>query len=80
MHGPLAGAHIQKRLCANAHRGHLNIHISVPSTYQNDSAIFGSQVAGWRCSTDQDITSPYSRHVGGNRILAPAASGDYWGR
>ena len=80
MHGPLAGAHIQKWLRANAHRGHLNIHISVPSTYQNDSAIFGSQVAGWRCSTDQGITSPYFRRIGGNRILAPADAVDYRGR
>ena len=79
MHGPLAGAHIQKRLGANAHGGHLNIHISVPSTYQNDSAILGSQVAGRRRSTDEDIASPYSRRAGGNRILAPDDAGDYWG-
>ena len=80
MHGPLAGADIQKRLCANANRGHLNIHISVPSTHQNDSAVFGSQVAGRRRSTDEDITSPYSRRAEGNRILAPAAAGDHWSR
>ena len=79
MHGPLAGAHIQKRLGANAHGGHLNIHISVPSTYQNDSAILGSQVGGRCGSTDEDITSPYSRRRGGgNRIRAPDHAD--WGR
>ena len=76
MHGPLAGAHIQKRLRANAHRGHLNIHISVPSTYQNDSAILGSQVAGRCRSTGEDITSPYSRRAGEIGILTPGGGYD----